>query len=597
MRVMHLEPLDWSIIATAFAVYLAVGLWAGRSAGGGFEAYFLGGRGQPWWLLGTSMVATTFATDTPNLVAGIVREYGVFGNWMWWAFLLSGTVTTFFFARLWRRSGVLTDVEFYELRYSGRAAAWLRGFRAAYLGILFNVLIMANVTLAAIKIGGVLLGLSPIVSVATAAGITLAYSMAGGLTGVLLTDLVQFAVAMVGSVAAAVWLVGLPEVGGLAAVVAHPEVAPRLALLPDPAAVPFDALVTAFLLPLGVQWWSAYYPGSEPGGGGYVVQRILAAKDERHAAGATLLFNVMHYAVRPWPWILVGLASLVVFPTLESLRQAHPGLDPQYVHHDLAYPAMLARLPAGLMGLVTASLIAAYMSTISTQMNWGSSIVVNDLYRRFADPGASPARQVLVGRVATAALLVLGCGLALLMRDAVSTFQLVLQVGAGTGLLFMVRWFWWRINAAAEIAAMVVSFLVAATFFAWQQADPAGAPAMWQQMLVGVATTTAAWLAATFLAAPTDRATLEAFVSRVRPGGPGWRAVTERMPKQDAGADAGDLWVAALATAASTVATWGVLFAVGLLLCGRFAWGAAAAIGSAVAWLAVRACWSRLSFH
>ena len=591
---MHLGPLDWSIILAAFAAYLGVGLWAGRTAGGGFESFFLGNRGQPWWLLGTSMVATTFATDTPNLVAGIVREYGVFGNWLWWAFLLSGSVTTFFFARLWRRSGVRTDVEFYELRYSGLPAAWLRGFRAAYLGILFNVLIMANVTLAAIKIGGVLLGLSPVVSVATAAAVTLAYSMAGGLTGVLLTDLVQFAVAITGSVAAAAWLVSLSDVGGLAAVVNHPHVVPRLAMLPDPGSVPFDALLTAFLLPLGVQWWSAYYPGAEPGGGGYVVQRILAARDERHAAAATLLFNVMHYAVRPWPWILVGLASLVVFPTVESLRLAHPNLDPQYVHHDLAYPAMLARLPPGLLGLVVASLIAAYMSTISTQMNWGSSIVVNDLYCRFVEPGASPGRQVFVGRLATAALLALGCGLALLMRDALTAFQLVLQVGAGTGLLFMIRWFWWRINATAEIVAMVVSFAVAAAFFAWGQADPAGAPPAWQRMLVGVATTTVAWLAATFLAPPTDRATLEAFVSRVRPGGPGWRTVTERMPVGTARGD--DLWVAAVAAASSTLATWAILFAVGLLLYGQRAWAVAAACAAALIWLVVRACWTRLSF-
>lgn len=593
---MQLGPFDWTIIAAAFAAYLAAGLWAGRTAGGGFEAFFLGNRGQPWWLLGTSMVATTFATDTPNLVAGIVREYGVFGNWLWWAFLLSGSVTTFFFARLWRRSGVLTDVEFYELRYSGRPAAWLRGFRAAYLGILFNVLIMANVTLAAIKIGGVLLGLSPLVSVTTAAGVTLAYSMAGGLTGVLLTDLVQFGVAMVGSVAAAVYLVGLPEVGGIAALVSHPEVAPRLALLPDPAAVPFDALLTAFLLPLGVQWWSAYYPGAEPGGGGYVVQRILAARDERHAAGATLFFNVMHYAVRPWPWILVGFASLVVFPTVESLQVAHPDLDPRYVHHDLAYPAMLARLPTGLMGLVVASLIAAYMSTISTQMNWGSSIVVNDLYVRFVDPGASPGRQVLVGRLATAVLLMFGCGLALVMRDAVSTFQLVLQVGAGTGLLFMVRWFWWRINAAAEIAAMAVSFLVAAVFFAWQQVDPAAAPAAWQQMLIGVTITTLAWLGVTFATPPTDRKTLETFVERVRPGGPGWRRVTAGTPA-DLPAEGSDLWVAALAAAASTVATWAILFALGLSLYGQHGAGIAAVVISAAGWLVVRACWSRLSFH
>ena len=593
---MQLGPLDWTIVATAFAVYLVVGLWAGRSAGGGFEAYFLGDRGQPWWLLGTSMVATTFATDTPNLVAGIVREYGVFGNWLWWAFLLSGSVTTFLFARLWRRSGVLTDVEFYELRYSGRPAAWLRGFRAAYLGILFNVLIMANVTLAAIKIGAVLLGLPPLVSVVTAAGVTLAYSLVGGLTGVLLTDLVQFGVAIIGSAAAAAYLVGLPEIGGLAALVSQPEVAARMALLPDPSTVSFDALLTAFLLPLGVQWWSAFYPGAEPGGGGYVVQRILAARDERHAAGATLLFNVMHYAVRPWPWILVGFASLVVFPTLESLQVAHPGLDPQFVHHDLAYPAMIARLPPGLMGLVVASLIAAYMSTISTQLNWGSSIVVNDLYRRFVDRQASPARQVLVGRVATAVLLVLGCGLALVMRDAVSTFQLVLQVGAGTGLLFMARWFWWRINAAAEIAGMVVSFVVAAAFFAWHQIDSAAVPPAWQQMLAGVAATTVAWLAATFLGPPTDRGTLESFVSRVRPGGPGWLAVTARMPAAAAAEGAGDLWVAAVAAMASAFATWAVLFAVGLLLYGQLAGGVAAAVAAAAGWLLVRVCWNRLSF-
>jgi Na+/proline symporter len=346
-----------------------------------------------------------------------------------------------------------------------------------------------------------------------------------------------------------------------------------------------------------VQWWSAYYPGSEPGGGGYVVQRILAARDERHAAGATLLFNVMHYAVRPWPWILVGFASLVVFPSVESLRQAYPGLDPRYVQHDLAYPAMLARLPPGLLGLVVTSLIAAYMSTISTQMNWGSSIVVNDLYVRFVDPQASPRRQVLVGRLATAALLVLGCGLALQMRDALSTFQLVMQVGAGTGLLFMVRWFWWRINAAAEIAAMAVSFAMAAAFFVWQQIDRTAVPPIWQQMLIGVAATTGAWLVVTFLAPSTDRATLEAFVSRVRPGGPGWRAVTDRMPAAIRPIADGDLWAALAATVASTIATWAALFAAGLLLYGQVAEGLAAAVVALVGGAVVRACWNRLSFH
>lgn len=593
---MQLTAFDWSIVVAAFALYLAVGLWASRTAGRGYDDYFLGGRGQPWWLLGTSMVATTFATDTPNLVAGIVREYGVFGNWIWWSFLLSGCVTTFFFARLWRRSGVRTDVEFYELRYSGRPAAWLRGFRAAYLGVLFNVLIMANVTLAAIKIGGTILGLSPLATVATAAGVTLLYSMAGGLKGVLLADLVQFAVAVLGSTAAAAYLVSLPEVGGLSALMARPEILPKMSFFPDPATVSIDALLTAFLLPLCVQWWSAYYPGSEPGGGGYVVQRILAARDERHAAAASLLFNVMHYAVRPWPWILVGLASLAVFPTVASLQDAYPGLDPQYVQHDLAYPAMIARLPAGLLGLVVTSLIAAYMSTISTQMNWGSSIVVNDLYLRFIDPDASPRRQVLVGRLATAILLGLGCWLALQMRDALSTFQLVLQVGAGTGLLFLVRWFWWRINALAEIAAMVVSFSVAVAFFIWRQADSGSLPAAWLQMLVGVALTTVAWLTATYLGPPTDRQTLEAFVSRVRPGGPGWRTVSQARSTPARPLD-DDLGTAFVATVSATLATWAMLFAIGLILYGRTTAAIVAGFVACVGWLIVWFCWRRLSFR
>ena len=586
-------------MAAAFAVYLAIGLFVGRTAGKDYNSYFLSGRSMPWWLLGTSMVATTFATDTPNLVAGIVRQDGVFGNWVWWAFLLTGSTTVFLYAKLWRRSDVLTDIQFYELRYSGRPAAFLRGFRALYLGVFFNVLIMANVTLAAVKIGGVLLGLSPLQSIAIAAAVTLTYSLAGGLTGVLLTDLVQFVIAMVGSIGAAWYLVGLPEVGGLQALLARPELAPHLALIPDFSRVSPEVIVGVFLMPLLVQWWSAYYPGAEPGGGGYVVQRILAARNEHHAVGATLLFNVMHYALRPWPWILVALASLVIYPSVESLRQAFPDLNPQYVQHDLAYPAMLTRLPAGLMGIVVTSLIAAYMSTMSTQVNWGSSILVNDVYRRFVNPGASERRLVWMGRLATAGLMVFACGVALLLRDALSSFQLLLQIGAGTGLLLLLRWFWWRVNAAAEITAMGVSFAMAALFFFWGRSGTP--PPAWQQMLWGVGVTTVCWVAVAFLSPATDESRLREFYRRIQPGGPGWdrvllRAAGEGVQLRDA-AYRSDLPPALLAAAAATLAVWSLLGAVGYVLYAQAGAAAGLLALSVAGFWGVWRCWRRLSFR
>ena len=396
---MHLATLDWVIIAATFVLYLAIGLFVGKSAGKDYESYFLSGRTMPWWLLGTSMVATTFATDTPNLVAGIVRKDGVFGNWVWWALLLTGTTTVFLFAKLWRRSGMMTDIEFYELRYSGKPAAFLRGFRAVYLGVFFNILVMANVSLAAIKIGGVMFGLDPVKTIAVASVVTVAYSMVGGLTGVLLTDLVQFIIAMVGAIWAAVHVVGLPQVGGLSKLLADPRVQSKMSVVPDFASTPHDVVMAVFLIPLLVTWWSIYYPGAEPGGGGYVAQRLLAAKNEKHALGACLFFNVMHYALRPWPWILVALASMVVFPDVASLQARFPHLDPKIVQDDLAYPAMLTFLPPGLMGIMVASLAAAFMSTMSTQVNYGSSIVVSDLYLRFINPKAGDAQQVWLGRV------------------------------------------------------------------------------------------------------------------------------------------------------------------------------------------------------
>ncbi len=513
---------DWSIVAAFLLVSLGVGVAVTKRAGSSASEFFLGGRGMPWWLLGTSMVATTFSAGTPNLVTDLVRQNGVAGNWIWWSFLLTGMTTVFIYAKLWRRTGAMTDVEFYELRYSGRPAAFLRGFRALYLGVLFNIVVMASATLAVIKFAGVMLGTDPVQTVVVAGGVTAAYSMLGGLTGVLLTDFLMFAVAMGGAIAAAVYLVQLDSVGGLAGLLAHETVQAKLSLFPDwhdP-----ELLLSVFIIPLTVQWWSVWYPGAEPGGGGYIAQRMLAAKNETHATGATLLFNVCHYALRPWPWILVALASLVVFPDLESLQAAFPRIGSDVVKHDLAYPAMLTLLPHGLQGLVLASLMAAFMSTLSTHLNWGSSYVVNDVYNRFVRPTASQREQVFVGRVSTLLMMIVAGILGLWLSNALQAFHLILQIGAGTGLLFLLRWFWWRINAFSEMAAMVVSFAVAVYF---ETVGPAGLAA-WEKIVLGVGITTAAWLAVTLLTRPTDEATLRRFCRRVRPGGPGWAAVLRR---------------------------------------------------------------------
>lgn len=569
---MTLTSLDWSIVALYFAAALGIGLWASRRAGRDTREFFLSGRSMPWWLLGVSMVATTFSTDTPNLVTDIVRQSGVAGNWAWWAFLLTGMLTVFVYAKLWRRAGVMTDLEFYEVRYGGAPAAFLRGFRAIYLGVFFNVMIMATVTLAAIKIGGVLLGVSPVTAVLVAGGVTVVFSALGGFTGVVLTDFLLFVTAMVGSVAAAVVAVGLPEVGGLDGLLSAPEVAGKLSLLPDftdPA-----SFLPVFVIPVAVQWWSVWYPGAEPGGGGYVAQRMLSARDEEGATAATLLFNVAHYALRPWPWILVGLASLVVFPTLDSIAVAFPDLDPGILGHDLAYPAMLTFLPAGLLGLVVASLAAAYMSTVSTHLNWGSSYVVHDVWRRFVEPDATEKRLVAVGRVTTVVLMVLAAALALWLRTALQAFQILLQIGAGTGLLFILRWFWWRINAYSELTAMVVSFLVAIVLelVVPRLAPDLGLAAHWK-LLVGVAITTAAWVSVTFLTRPTDEETLRRFCRLARPGGPGWRAVAERAraagdPVPDPAAD----WTVPrgiLAMVSGCLAVYAALFATGYWIYGR----------------------------
>jgi len=591
-----LQPIDWISIVGFFAIALVVGVWVSRRAGRSAEEFFLSGRGLPWWLLGVSMVATTFSTDTPNLVADIVRQNGVAGNWIWWAFLLTGMLTVFVYAGLWRRTGVMTDLEFYELRYAGPSAAFLRGFRAVYLGVIFNVMIMATVTLAAIKIGGVILGLTPLQTILIAATVTTIYSALGGLRGVVLTDFLLFILAMIGSIAAAVVALRLPQVGGLDGLLHHPAVAGKLAFVPsfdlsDPAST--ELLLFTFLIPLGVQWWAAWYPGSEPGGGGYIAQRMLAARNERHAIGATLFYNIAHYALRPWPWILVALCSLVIFPDLASLQERFPDIPADKIGHDLAYPAMLTFLPPGLLGLVLASLIAAYMSTISTHLNWGSSYIVNDLYRRFINPEASQRRLVLVGRLSTVVMMAMAAALALGLQNALQAFTLILQIGIGTGLLFLLRWFWWRINAWSEITAMVVSFFHLVHPWLFPGAYLASA---WQ-FLIGVAVTTAAWVAVTFLTRPTDEARLRSFYRLARPGGPGWRAVATRARADGEPLDAeGERWnvpQGLLCMLLGCISIYAALLATGFALYGEPAGAAALGTTAAVAAFLLVRVWRR----
>ena len=571
---MQLSTLDWTIIAVYFVVVITIGIIAGRVSGKDSNQFFLGGRKMPWWLLGFSMVATTFSTDTPNLVTDIVRQNGVAGNWAWWAFLISGMVTVFWYAKLWRRSEVMTDIEFYELRYSGKSAAFLRGFRALYLGLVFNIMVMAAVSLAAIKIGGVILGLSPLQSILWALIATGIFSSFGGFRSVVFTDFLLFGMAMIGSVAAAYFAVNHVEIGSLSALLEHPNLEGKLSFLPEIERTASGALteqsmngwVTLLIVPLLVQWWSVWYPGAEPGGGGYVAQRMLAAKNEKHATGAVLFFNFAHYGLRPWPWILVALASLVVFPTLESIQVAFPHVDPSMLGHDLAYPAMLTFLPSGWLGLVVASLIAAYMSTISTQTNGGSFYVVNDFYKRFVNPEASEKQLVRAGRISTVLMMVVAGWLALQLRSALDTFKILLQVGAGTGLLFLLRWYWWRINAASEIAAMVSSFVIAIAFrvfdfdLAW-----------WQELLTGVGLTTVVWVVVALISPATSDEVLESFYRKVRPGGLGWSRVagkiTDTLPPSDA------LGPQFTDTLMGIATVYSLLFGIGRLIYGQWAIG------------------------
>ncbi len=601
---MQLEMIDWAFIVGFFAISLAIGVIVSRQAGKSSAEFFLSGRNMPWWLLGFSMVATTFAADTPLFVTNVVRKNGVAGNWEWWAFLLTGMLTVFVYAKLWRRSGITTDIEFYEIRYSGKPAAFLRGFRALYLGVFFNVVVMANVTLAAIKIGHVMLGLSPMQTILAASSVAVCFSAMGGLRGVLLTDFLLFIVAMIGAIGAAIVALKHPDIGSLSQLLSHESVRAKMDIWPAFDAstdAGRDTLITLLIVPLAVQWWATWYPGAEPGGGGYIAQRMLAAKDERHAIGATLFFNVAHYALRPWPWIIVALASLVVFPDLATLQEAYPNMPADKVDHDLAYPAMLALLPHGLLGLVVASLIAAYMSTISTHLNWGSSYVVNDFWQRFIRPQASQKELVRVGRVSTVLMMVLAATLALYLESALQGFKILLQIGAGTGLIFILRWFWWRINPYSEITAMAVSFVFAFGVEAYLAKLPADSPdrlADWEKFVLGVGVTTLAWIVVTYITPADSEQQLRSFYRRIRPGGPGWKRVLDRaaadgeaIPSDSDGAGIG---IGIVCMLAGCVGVYSTLFATGYWLYGESTTAMILTLVAAVAAGFLIAMWGKL---
>jgi len=562
---MHVSNLDWTIVAAVLTVTLSIGIYTSRKAGRSSTEFFLSGRTMPWWLLGLSMVATTFSTDTPNFVTNLVRERGVSANWEWWAFLITGMLTVFVYARLWRKSNVKTDMEFYQLRYGGKPAKFLRIFRSLYLGIAFNVLAMSGVTLAAIKIGQVMLGLSPLETIGIASFVTVVFSTLGGFRGVVYTDFLLFFLAMAGAIGAAYYAVNLPEVGGIEKLLAHPNVAGKISILPD--FTNKEALVSLLIIPLAVQWWSAWYPGSEPGGGGYIAQRMLAAKDENHAIGATFFFNVLHYALRPWPWILVALASLVVYPDLNSLQEAFPAVTADKLGHDLGYSAILTKMPSGLLGLVLASLIAAYISTISTHLNWGSSYIVNDFYLQQINKDASEKELVRVGRLSTVVLMILSASFALYLQDALELFKFIIAFGAGTGLIFILRWFWWRINAWSEISAMICSGVFSIIFLE-VELEP-----KYLEFPLIVLITTIVWIAVTYLTRPEDKDVLRSFYNKVQPGGPGWsrvvkEAITDNVRLEENGSD----WVIPKGIAAMLVATtliYSILFATGYWIYGE----------------------------
>lgn len=573
---MTLTTLDWIIVAASILICFVPALFFGKRSGKSTAEFFASGRSVPWWLAGLSMVATTFSSDTPNLVANFVRTQGVAGNWQWWAFTLTGVSTVFFYARLWRRSGVLTDLEFYELRYSGKAATAVRGFRSIYLGLFFNCIIMATVNLAACKIAGVLFGLDRWQTLLSVGLLNVIFAAHSGLWGVLVIDMIQFFIKMSAVVAAAWFAISLPEVGGMAGLVEKLSVKQGpgglnyLNMLPD-FTNNWELAVAVFVMPLAVQWWSVWYPGAEPGGGSYIAQRMLASKSEKDSLGGTLFFNVAHYVLRPWPWILVGLASLIVYPELSDIQKAFPHLDPKLIGHDIAYPAMLRFLPAGWMGLMVGGLIAANSSTILTHLNWGASYLVHDFWRRFVRPDADEKHYVFMGRVATVVLFVGSSALVFVLETAQDSFNIILQVGAGTGLLYLMRWYWWRVTAWCEVVAMISSFAISVGFIVMHKAGVN--LGTHKELLLTVIFTTICWLATAFLGPQTDMQTLVAFYKKVRPIGPGWRVVREAAGITEADAlndEAGDSFpLALLGWVMGSLMIWSSLFTVGNFLYGR----------------------------
>ncbi len=576
---MQLVTLDWVIVALSIVISFVPALYYYKRAGSSTEEFFTAGRAAPWWLVGISMVATTFSTDTPNLVTNMVRENGVADNWLWWSFLLTGMMTVFFFAKLWRRSRVMTDLEFYELRYSGKAATFVRGFRALYLGLFFNCMIMATVNLAAVKIGNIVLGLEMWETLLMASVLTVVLASVSGLWGVLVTDSIQFVIAMSATFAVAYFALQQPEVGGMAGLMEKIP-AGTVNMLPD-FSNNWNIAMSVLIIPITIQWWSVWYPGAEPGGGSYIAQRMLASKTEKDAVAGTLLFNIMHYALRPWPWIIVALCSMLVFPTLADIQAAYPNVDPKLIGNDIAYPAMLKFLPAGFLGAMVAGMIAAYASTIQTHLNWGSSYLVHDFYQRFLRPGQTQKHYVLISRVVTAGLMVCAALLTFALDTAKESFDLILSIGAGTGLLYILRWFWWRINAWSEVAAMVSSFVVAIGFLiARKNGMVIGSE---QSLIITIVLTTIVWVTVTFMTPSTEPARLRSFYELVRPAGPGWARI-RRETGLPASPDS--LTQSTIGWILGCTFVYAALFATGSLLYGRmtagFVWlgvGAASGLG------------------
>lgn len=606
---MGLVYIDWVILALFLLVFTIIGLVTSKTGGKDSTNFFLSGRNMPWWILGISMVATTFSLGTPNLITDMVRTGGVSQNWLWWCFLLSGMLTVFVYAKLWNRSKIMTDLEFYEIRYSGKTAAFLRGFRAVYLGFFFNVLVLASASLALLKFSAIMLNINAVAVLITVSAVVLVYSTIGGLKSILWTDFFLFIFAMIGAFIPAFYVIKSPQIGGMSNFLANEAISGKLSLLPD-LSDPY-MVITILVIPLTIQWWASWYPGSEPGGGGYITQRILSAKSEKHAVGATLLFNVIHFAIRPWPWIIVGLASLIIFPDLQSMITHFQHVPEKYIQNDIAYPAILREfLPSGILGLVISSLVAAYMSTVSTQINWGASYLVNDFYVRFIDRKASERKKVFIGRLWTVLLIVFSITLALYLENALQVFQYMLMIGAGTGLIYLLRWFWWRINAWSELSAMIGAAVFSTIIIVIEQTYLVRvdqnivtlfgfkmSPAFWDaiKFSIVVLLNTMVWVVVTFCTKPSDEKILISFYEKIRPGGPGWKhiAVQTSIDLNERAKD-WNVPVGLACMSLGSIAVFSLLFSVGHLIYGNYFYSVLLAIVSIASFVWLFKLWGKI---